>query len=134
MLNKHQALIYAMVSISAADNEMTNAELVTIQQIVALLPVFQDYDPANLAADADACVALLNDVDGFEDVLDQIILGPPETLYETAYALAVEVAAADLVAKEEELNLLQMLRHALHLDRLIATGIERGARARYTSG
>jgi hypothetical protein len=34
-------------------------------------------------------------------------------------------------ASQEELRLLEMLRHRLQLDRLIAAGIERGSRARH---
>ena len=55
----------------------------------------------------------------------------PEKLYETAYAIACDVVAADGAAGQEELRLLEMIRHELELDRLIAAGIERGARARH---
>jgi hypothetical protein len=55
----------------------------------------------------------------------------PERLYETAYALAVEVAAADLFVEQEELRFLQILRDRLNLDQLTSAAIERAARARY---
>jgi len=55
----------------------------------------------------------------------------PDRLHETAYALAVEIAAADLDVKPEELRFLQMLRDALELDSLTCAAIERGARARH---
>ena len=54
-----------------------------------------------------------------------------DRLHETAYALAVEVAAADLHVEQEELRFLQMLRDRLDLDSLTVAAIERGARARY---
>jgi tellurite resistance protein len=54
----------------------------------------------------------------------------PKKLRETAYAVALEVAAADLDVKPEETRLLEMLRDTLDLDRLTATAIERGIRAR----
>ena len=55
----------------------------------------------------------------------------PEGLYDTAYSLAVEVAAADLHVEQEELRLLQILRDRLGLDKLTCAAIERGAMARY---
>ena len=36
-------------------------------------------------------------------------------------------------ATQEELRLLEMLRHRLQIDRLIAAGIERGSRARHAT-
>ena len=131
-MNAYEALIYTMVATSAADSEMTDAELMTIRQIVDVLPVFVDFNADNLPKICADCAEILMHADGFEDVLDKIASALPSDLYETAYALAVEVAAADLYADEAELNMLQMLRHKLEIDRLIATGIERGARARFT--
>jgi hypothetical protein len=55
----------------------------------------------------------------------------PTKLKETAYALAVEVAAADLVVGREELRFLAILRDALELDKLVTAAIERSAIARY---
>ena len=55
----------------------------------------------------------------------------PHNLYDTAYALAVEIAAADLHVEQEELRLLQLLRDRLGLDKLTCAAIERGAMARY---
>ncbi|MCX7351602.1 MAG: Tellurite resistance protein TerB, partial [Alphaproteobacteria bacterium] len=52
-------------------------------------------------------------------------------LRETAYALAVEVAAADLAVGKEELRFLAMLRDTLGLDKLVTAALERSAIARY---
>ncbi|MGB1146574.1 MAG: hypothetical protein ACPG4M_01675, partial [Alphaproteobacteria bacterium] len=52
---------------------------------------------------------------------------------ETGYALACEMAAADGVLTDEEMQVLELVRHRLNIDRLIAAGIERGARARYAT-
>ena len=57
----------------------------------------------------------------------------PPRLRETGYALAVEIAAADLSVGAEELRLLQLLRDTLDIDKLVAAAIERGARARHMS-
>ena len=56
---------------------------------------------------------------------------PPPRLYETLYACAVEVAAADLHVEQEELVFLQMLRDDLDIDPLVVAAIERSARVRY---
>jgi len=45
--------------------------------------------------------------------------------------VALDVAAADGAASQEELRLLEMLRYRLAVGRLPAAAIERGARARY---
>ena len=52
-------------------------------------------------------------------------------LRETAYALAVEVAVADLHIWGEEIRFLARLRDALGLDKLVTAAIERSALARY---
>ena len=54
-------------------------------------------------------------------------------LRETAYALAVEVAAADLVVGRTELRFLAILRDRLGLDKLVTAALERSAIARYQS-
>ena len=63
--------------------------------------------------------------------LKQIATALPAPLRETAYALAVEVAAADGRPAEVELRMLELIRHTLHVDRLVAAAIERGAQARH---
>ena len=55
----------------------------------------------------------------------------PAKLRETAYAIACDVAAADGEASQEELRVLELIRHRLDIERLIAAGIERGAKARF---
>ena len=44
----HDALIYIMVIMSAADRSMTDRELSKIGTIIRTLPVFQDYDSDQL--------------------------------------------------------------------------------------
>jgi hypothetical protein len=127
----HEALIYTMVLASAADREMSDPELRSIGDMVRSLPIFLDLDEMEISIISGACAEMLNDEDGLEAVLDFIKDALPETLRETAYALACDIVAADLAASQEELRLLEMLRHRLQLDRLIAAGIERGSRARH---
>ncbi len=133
MNDAHSALIYTMVLVSASDREMTDSELQTMGDIVKHLPVFQDFDPANLTKVAQECAGLLNDPEGFDKIIDLIVKGLNPRLRETAYALACDVAAADGRASQEELRLLEILRHRLEVGRLPAAAIERGARARYAT-
>ncbi|MBO6837069.1 MAG: tellurite resistance TerB family protein [Alphaproteobacteria bacterium] len=133
MLNRHEALIHGMVMMAAADEIMTQSEMDMIGRIVTHLPIFRDFDATKLSQIAEACLAKLEDENGIDLIIEEMKDGLPVKLRETAYALAVEVAAADLEASDEELNLLQMIRQKLELDRLICTGIERGVRARFTT-
>jgi tellurite resistance protein len=130
-ISHHEALIYAMVTLSAADRSMTDRELMKIGDIVSTLPIFRDFDHELLVAAAKDCGVLLQKDDGLDYILDLIATTLPERLHDTAYALAVEVAAADLHVEQEELRFLQMLRDKLDLDKLTVAAIERGARARY---
>ncbi len=130
-VSHEEALIYAMVTLSAADRTMTDHELMKIGDIVKTLPIFADFDQERLVTVAEACGSLLQEDDGLDAVLAIISNSLPPRLHDTAYALAVEVAAADLHVEQEELRFLQMLRDTLDLDKLTVAAIERGARARY---
>jgi tellurite resistance protein len=130
-VSQQEALIYTMVTLSAADRSMTDGELKKIGDIVKTLPIFREFDINRLVSMAEACGTLLQEEDGLDAVLEVISASLPQRLYETAYALAVEVAAADLHVEQEELRFLQILRDALNLDPLTTAAIERGARARY---
>ncbi|WP_321342439.1 tellurite resistance TerB family protein [Breoghania sp.] len=129
-VSPHRALIYTMVTISAADSTMTDSELLKIGEIVQTLPVFREFDSENLVTVAEECGLLLEGDDGLDNVLDVIAGSLPEKLYVTAYALAVEVAAADLVVEQEELRFLALLRDRLALDKLTVAAIEFSARVR----
>ena len=131
MVTHHTALVYLMVLVSAADGEMTDAELAAIGEIVRTLPVFHDYDRNLLTTAAEDCAELLATEGGFDTVLGIIAESLPEQLRETAYVLACDIAAADLHVDQEEIRLLEMLRNRLEIDRLAAAAIERSARARH---
>ena len=133
MSQHHNALIYTMVIVSAADREMTDAELRRMGQLVTILPAFRDFDAGRLPAVARDCAALLNEEDGPEKTLALIADETPAKLRETAYAVACDIAAADGKVEEEEAYLLQTLRRALGVDRLAAAAIERAARARHAT-
>ena len=59
MIDHHTALIYTMVLVSAADRDMTDAELGKIGEMVKYLPVFKDFDHNELARAAQDCAELL---------------------------------------------------------------------------
>ncbi|MQT13116.1 tellurite resistance TerB family protein [Segnochrobactrum spirostomi] len=130
-ITHHDALIYAMVTLAAVDRAMTDAELGTIGELVSNLPVFADYDRERLVKSASTCGEILRGKDGLALVLDIINDALPPKLRETAYALAVEIAASDLLVDDEELRFLEMLRDRLDLDPLVVAAIERSARVRY---
>lgn len=133
MIDHHAALIHTMVLVSAADTDMTDAELQIIGDVVNHLPVFRSYDHKRLTKDLRDCAQLLGKDDGLEQVLKGVKDALPPKLRETAYAVACDIAAADGEASQEELRLLEILRHRLGIDQLVGAAIERGTRARFTT-
>jgi tellurite resistance protein len=131
MIGHHAALIYTMTLISAADGNMTDAEIGVIGDIVGHLPIFKDYDSKGLSRDLGACTRLLQRDDGMEEAFKEIKTALPKHLRETAYAVACDVAAADPEMSQEEMRMLELIRHRLQIDRLAAAAIERGTRARF---
>ena len=133
MLSPRTALIYIMVLVSAVDSEMTDKEMRGIGDVVRTLPIFEDFNADELVPTAEDCAARLGRENGVEAVLDLIVASLPARLAETAYAVACEIAAADLRVGQEEIRMLELLRHRLQIDRLIAAAIERGIRARHAT-
>lgn len=130
-LTPHEAILYGMVSMSAVDRNMSDTELARIGALVRNLPVFEGFDPDQVIKTCRECAESLSGDDGLNETLTAIDAGLPNKLKETAYALAVEVAAADLDVKAEELRFLALLRDRLGLDKLTTAAIERGASARH---
>jgi tellurite resistance protein len=131
MLDHHRALIYTMVIVSAADSELPDAELRIIGDIVGDLPVFCDFDQGELPRALNDCTELISRENGLEETLKAIKAALPTKLRETAYAIACDLVASDGEASQEELRLLELIRHRLNLEPLVAAAIERGARARF---
>jgi len=130
-LDHHAALIYTMVVVSAANGDMDDKELKAIGDMVRGLPAFRGFDDKELPKLAETCATLLGGEDGFETVLTIIHETLPPKLRETAYAVACDIAAANLDVDQEEMSVLQELRWRLGLDRLTSAAIERAARARH---
>ncbi|MDY0242819.1 MAG: tellurite resistance TerB family protein [Rhodospirillaceae bacterium] len=132
VISPHAALVYTMVLVSAADRDMSDAELRAIGQIVHSLPVFDDYDTALLPRTAEACAEMLGAENGLENAFTLIRDALPPVLIETAYVLACDIAAADGdEVNQEKLRVLEMMRDRLDVDRLAAAAIEHAAAARF---
>jgi len=127
------SIIQIMVTMAAVDGSMSDSELDRMSAIVKQWPVFSGFDPSDIRSIADRSLTILQDEDGLDVLMASAKIDLPQKLFETAYAAACDVAAADGVVSQEEAQMLEMIRHGLNLDRLIAAGIERGIRARYTS-
>lgn len=125
------SLVAVMIAISASDEDIRASELLTIQAIVNHLPVFSDYDMDRVKTVAQTVFDLFSEEDGLDALFGIIRNDLPERLYETAYALACDVAAADGKLRDTELRLLEEIRYELNIDRLHGAAIERGARARH---
>lgn len=125
------ALVAVMVAVSLSDETVRTAELVTIESIVNHLPIFADYDIDRLKAVSQVVMDLFSEEDGLDALFGLIRDNLPDRLWETAYALACDVVAADGRAGQQELRLLEEIREELNIDRLHAAAIERGARARH---
>ncbi|HEV2301662.1 MAG TPA: tellurite resistance TerB family protein [Stellaceae bacterium] len=131
MRDHHRALIYTMLLVSGAAGEIAQAELSIIGDIVGHLPVFHDFERDQLPGLLNDCAELLNRRDGVQETLNAIRALLPTKLRETAYAIACDLVAADNATTREELQVLDLLRRRLGIDRLIAAAIERGAHARF---
>jgi hypothetical protein len=74
---------------------------------------------------------LLREDDGLSHAGRLIRDALPPRLRETAYALACEIIAGDGFAAQPTLQMLEFVLGELQIDPLVASAIERAARARY---
>ena len=129
--SSQEALVYLMVIMSASDRDMGDEELARIGAIVRTLPVFREFDQTQTLLVAQACQRLLQEEAGLEGVLSLVRSALTDELRETAYALAVDVAAVDLSVREEETRILDILKDRFGIDPLAAAAIERAAAIRH---
>nr|WP_281414310.1 MULTISPECIES: tellurite resistance TerB family protein [Pseudohalocynthiibacter] len=130
-MTPQDSLVALMIAVSASDENIRTSELITIQRIMNHLPVFGDYDQDRITTISQTVFDLFEEEDGLDALFGLVKDNLPEKLYETAYALACDVAAADGRLQETELRLLEEIRYELNIDRLHGAAIERGARARH---
>lgn len=131
LISAQDGLVALMIAVSASDERMRTAELIKITEIVNHLPVFADYDVDRINGISNLVFDLFAQEDGLDALFGLMRDSLPERLYETAYALSCDVAAADGTLRESELRMLEEVRYELNIDRLHAAAIERGARARH---
>ncbi len=129
-LNHHAALVYVMIAMSSIDHAMTDDEFARIGEIVSKLPVFADCDGNELLKTTEACGEILSADGGLQQVLQLVREALPEKLRETAYWVALEVAAADRLTRPDEIRFLDLLGDTLELNRATTAAIERSIRAR----
>jgi len=130
-LSPQDCLVAVMIAVSASDEDIRTSELVKIESAVNNLPVFAEYDADRIRTMAQIVFDLFAEEDGLDALFGLVRDNLPERLFETAYALACDVAAADGLLEETELRLLGEIRYELNIDRLHAAAIERGSRARH---
>lgn len=130
-LTPQDSLLAVMVAVSASDEQIRTSELVRIENMINNLPVFANYDMDRIKTVSQTVFDLFGEEDGLDALFGLIRDNLPERLWETAYALACDVAAADGHLRESELRLLEEIRYELNIDRLHAAAIERGSRARH---
>lgn len=130
-LSPQDALVALMIAVSVSDENIRTSELVTIERIINHLPVFADFDADHLSVISRIVFDLFEEEDGLDALFGLINDSLPERLFETGYALACDVAAADGLLRQTELQMLQEIRYQFNIDRLHAAAIERGARARH---
>jgi uncharacterized membrane protein YebE (DUF533 family) len=130
-LSPQEALIYAMVTVAAADRTISEHERVRINTMERELPAFRGHEDNWLSREAQNCGQILAKPDGVTNVVRMIVEGLPQGLRETAYALAAEVAASDLAIKDDERNFLTLLAEGLQIDPLVRAALERSANARH---
>ncbi|WP_375688657.1 tellurite resistance TerB family protein [Pseudooceanicola sp. LIPI14-2-Ac024] len=130
-LTPQDCLVALMIAVSMSDADIRTMELVKIEDAVNTLPIFGHFDTDRIKTLSQIVFDLFAEEDGLDALFGLIRENLPQRLYETAYALACDVAAADGVLRESELRLLEEIRYELDIDRLHAAAIERGARARH---
>ena len=127
-------LVGLMVAMSVVDHEIKNIELLSIDRIVDHLPIFAEYDTDRMRIVAQSVFELIEEEEGLDALFGLAKPAIPEKLYETAYAVCCDLAAADGTVRMEELRFLQEMRYIFDLDRLRTSAIEWGSRARHMTG
>ncbi len=130
-MTPQDALVALMIAVSASDEDIRTAELVKINNSINHLPLFADYDIARVPRISKVVFDLFDQEDGLDALFGLVRDALPEKLFETAYALSCEVAAADGIIDGPESRILEEVREELSIDRLHAAAIERGTRARH---
>ena len=130
-LTPQDCLVAIMIAVTFSDEQIRTSELVAIERTVNHLPIFADYDLDRIRVMSQTVADLFAEEEGLDALFGLVRENLPDRLWETAYALACDMAAADGTIRETELRLLEEMRYELNVDRLHAAAIERAARARH---
>ena len=103
-----EAFVHIMVVVSASDSNMTDRELAKMGTVVQTMPAFTGFDPEHLLEVTRRSQKLLQQEGALNDIIASIAEAIPARLRDTAYAFAVEIAAADRQVRPEELRILQI--------------------------
>ena len=116
-LSPQDCLVAVMIAVSAADEDIRTSELVKIESMINHLPIFASYDLDRMRVMSQTVFDLFSVEDGLDALFGLLRDNLPERLYETAYALACDVGAADGALTEGELRLLEEIREPSWIDR-----------------
>ena len=130
-ISPHTALIYLMVVVAGVDRDLSDAEMARMGQLVRNMPIFEDFNQESVISSAQDCASILSEEGGFDAVLELVYGALPDNVLETGYVIACDVAAVDGKLSEEELRVLELVRHKFGIDRLASAAIERATAARY---
>ena len=130
-LDPQEALVCTMVLVAAAGGGITDREIGVMSGLVQTLPAFNGFSSEQLESATEAAIDLLREDDGLNHAGRLIRDALPLRLRETAYALACEIIAGDGFADQPTLQMLEFVLGELQIDPLVASAIERAARARY---
>ena len=95
LLSIEDSLVAIMIAEGLSDETISGRELLSISRIVDHLPIFQDYDKSRVETIAQIVFDLFEEEDGLDALFGLVKHALPENLFETAYALACDVAACD---------------------------------------
>ncbi|MEN8872803.1 MAG: tellurite resistance TerB family protein, partial [Pacificibacter sp.] len=126
-LSAQDCLVAVMIAVSMSDANVRTSELLAIEAMINHLPVFANFDPDRIKTVSAIVIELFSEEDGLDALFGLVRDNLPETLFETAYALACDIASVDGTIREAEMRILEEVRYELNIDRLHAAAIERGA-------
>ncbi|TXL78160.1 hypothetical protein FHP25_08135 [Vineibacter terrae] len=124
-------LIWTMVLASAADRDLSPAEVDTMRDLVEHLPVFRGFKADRLPTVTEACATALVADGGLDKVTAFIRKTVPKRFGETAYALACDLIASEGQVRDTEIGVLDLLAELFDIDSLTCAALETAARARY---
>ena len=125
------ALIYLMIVVAGADQELQQTEMTRIGQIVRRYPVFEEFNVETMIPAMRDCADILSRDDGLATVFGLIRSAIDADWADTAYCVACDVAAADGSLRTLERRILDTVRSTLGVERLAAAAIERATAARW---